>query len=120
RRAAKDRPADPSAREPDVDLAVDVVPLLGRAQTRHKTLEPFGMFRRVLEPREEVEGLAQIACMVQPPRDRRQVLEPDGDVVRSLLDDPPPLVLRKRPPVRRLPDRDERRARRLGTSEARL
>jgi hypothetical protein len=34
-----------------------------------------------LEPRQEVEGLPQVSCVIETPRDRRQVLEPGGDVV---------------------------------------
>ena len=41
------------------------------------------------------------------------------DVVRALLEDRAALVLRQRPPGGRLPDRDQRGARRLGTAERR-
>jgi hypothetical protein len=47
-----------------------------------------------LEPREEVERLAKVAAVVEPAGDRRQVLESSRDVMRALLEDPAPLILR--------------------------
>ena len=53
------------------------------------------MFGGELKPGQEVEGLFQIAPVVQPPRDRREVFKPGGDVMGALLEDPPAFVLRR-------------------------
>src|SRR5262249_35756047 len=61
-----------------------------------------------LEPGQEVERLSEVAPVVQPPRDRREVFKPGGDVMRAFLEDPPPFVLRQIPPRLGFPDRDQR------------
>src|SRR5205085_2020138 len=66
------------------------------------------------------ERLAEIARVMQPTRDRREKPERRGHVLRSLLEDRAPLVLREGPPRLRLLDGNERRARRLGPAEPRL
>src|SRR5438270_436635 len=106
--------------EPDIDFAVDVAPLLALAEPLHELLERARVLWRVLEPGEEVEGLAEVPRVVQAPGHGRQVLEARGDVVRALLEDVPPLVLRERPPLVRLADRDQRGSRRLRPVEGLL
>jgi len=75
---------------------------------------------RVFEPGEEVERLSQVAAVVETAGDRGEVLEPRGDVPGTLFEDRSSLVLAERPPLRRLPDRDERGCRRRRTAEWRL
>ena len=77
------------------------------------------MLRRVLEPGEEVERFAEVAGVVQAACDCRQVGHRLGDVAGSFLEDGAPFVLRHRPPGIGFADRDQRGARRLGTSQRR-
>ena len=72
---------------------------------------------RVFEPGQEVEGLAEIAAVIELAGDRGQIFQAAGDVVRLVLKDLPPLFLRQLPPRRRFLDRDQRRAGRLGAAE---
>ena len=67
--------------------------------------------RREFEPREEIEWLSrlQIAAMIQSARDGGQIPGAEGDMRGLLLEDAPPLVLRKIPPSLRFPDGDQRR-----------
>ena len=78
------------------------------------------MLGRVLEPGQEVEGLAKVAAMMETARHRGQVLEARGDVARSLLEDLAPLVLGELPPRLGLPDRDECCPRCLSPTKRRL
>lgn len=55
----------PGLEPPDVHFPDHVRPLGGLAQRPHKLLEGRGVRRRELEPREEVEGLTEIAAVVQ-------------------------------------------------------
>ncbi len=55
-----------TSREPDVHLAFDEHPLLRCAHHPHEVLEKICVVRRVLEPSEKVEGLAEIAGVIQP------------------------------------------------------
>src|SRR6185436_20466810 len=75
-----------------------------------------------LEPGEEVErlGVAEIAAVVQPARHGGQIFEADADVAGGLLEDRATLVLRQRPPVGALDDRDERGAGCFRSPEPRL
>src|SRR5215472_15817055 len=90
--AAPWRPST-SAGQPDVDLALGVRPLIRRAQPADELVERAGIGGRELEPREEVEVLAEIPAVMQAPGHRRQILETRRDVVRPGLEDPPPPVL---------------------------
>jgi hypothetical protein len=71
------------------------------------------MLRRELEPGQEVERLTEVPAVVQPPGDRREVVEPGRNVARALLEDPAALVLRQLPPGVCLRDGDERGASRV-------
>jgi len=66
------------------------------------------MLRGELKPGQEVEGLSQIAPVVKPPRDRREVLKTGGKVMGAFLEDPTPFVLGQIPPRLGLPDRYQR------------
>lgn len=44
-----------SARQTNIDLAFNELPLLGRPQLRHQFLERLCMFRRIIEPGQEIE-----------------------------------------------------------------
>jgi len=101
------------AREPDVDLALDVAPFLGRAQGGEQVVEGGGIARGELEPGEEIERLAQIARVVEPAGDRRQVTQADRDVGRTFLENLPPFLLRQRPPRGVFANRNQCRAGRI-------
>lgn len=58
--------------------------------------------------------------MVQPTGDRRQVLEPHGHMTGTFLEDRPPLVLGKGPPLGVLADGDQRALRRNGPAQCGL
>ena len=57
----------------DLDLTDHVAPLLGRAECGEELVERGGVARRELEPREEVERLAQLAAVVQAAGDPGQI-----------------------------------------------
>src|SRR3989442_8090453 len=78
--------------EPDVDLALNVGPLLGLTQAVDELLKGGCVLWGELEPGQEVERLAEVAAVVQPTGDRRQVLESGRDVVGALLEDPAALI----------------------------
>src|SRR5262245_8075029 len=102
------------------DLALYKAPFLRPAKTLDEALERAGVRVSELEPGQEVERLSQLAAVIKAARDRRQVVEPGRDVMRPLFEDRPPLVLRKRPPGSRLPDRYEHGSTCLGSSQAGL
>jgi hypothetical protein len=76
-----------------VDLALDVTPFLGRAQPLHQFLKTGRILRRELEPGQKVEGLGEVAPMMQAPGDRRKALKTRGDEAGAFFEDAPPLVL---------------------------
>ena len=88
-----------------------------RMSTSRSTNVHSSVERNIREPGEKVEGLAEVASVVQAPGDRRHVLHRIGDVARASLENRAPFVLREIPPGRGLADRDERRARRLRSPE---
>src|SRR5882762_4200308 len=92
------------ARRVHVDFALDKSPFFGRAQHRDQFLEQRGMFRRVFEPGEKIKGLAEIAAVIELPRDRGQIFQRAGDVVRFCLKDLAPFFLRQLPPGGGFPD----------------
>ena len=94
--------------EAQVDLAFDEGPFFGLAQPPHKFVKGRCVLGSELKPGQEVEGLSQIAPVVQPARDRREVLKTGGNVMGAFLEDPPPFVLGQIPPRLGLPDRDQR------------
>jgi len=61
------------APEPDLELTIDVAPLLGRAEHSEQLVESWRVLRGEFEPRDEVERLAELPAVVQAPRDRGQV-----------------------------------------------
>ncbi len=97
-----------------------MAPLLAGAQFGQQGVERRFVLGRELEPGEKVERLAEIARVVKPPRDGRQVLHRESDMPRPVLEDRPAFVLRHRPPCLGLADRDQRGTGRLGAAEARL
>ena len=84
---------------------------------RDQFLERVRIGGRVFEPGQEVEGLAEIAAVIELPGDRRQIFQARRNVVRSVLKNLPPLLLRQLPPRRRFLDRDQRGMGRLGAAE---
>ena len=69
------------------------------------------MVWRVLEPGRKVERrrLRDVAAVVQPTGDGREVAHAYCDVLRLLSKQIATLVLRELPPVSRFPDRHQRR-----------
>src|SRR5262249_30302544 len=74
----------------------------------------------IFEPGEEIEGLAEVAAVIELPRHLRQIFQAGRDVMRLRFQNLAPLVLAQRPPRRRFPDRDQRRRCRLVAAERRL
>src|SRR5215472_17781501 len=102
----------------NIDLTIDVPPLLGLAEPPYQLVEGAGVLGSVLEPRKEIEWFTQVATVVQTPRDGRQILETDADVPRSVLEDGTSFVLRQRPPRVRFADRNQGGPCRMRTAEA--
>src|SRR5689334_9036378 len=92
------RGAADSPRQPTVHFSLDERPLFASAEHGDEIVEGGRVLGRELEPREKVEFVTEIASVIQPPRDARQVLQRIGDVAGSFFEDGPPFVLRKRPP----------------------
>src|SRR3989442_14377888 len=61
------------------------------------------MVRPILEPGEEVEGLAKLATVVKTPGHIREMFKAVSDAVGTLFENRAPLVLREAPPSRRFP-----------------
>jgi hypothetical protein len=70
------------AHESDVNLTLNILPLLGRTQRLQQCVERSFIRRRVLEPCEEIERLVfrEIPSVVKPSRQCRKILEPDSGV----------------------------------------
>src|SRR5712691_975570 len=85
-------------RHADFDFPLHETPLLCVPQAGRENFEGGGSRFGELEPREEVEGLPELTTVVEPTGNRGEVLEPDSNVVRALLKDRSPFVLRKSPP----------------------
>src|SRR5947209_8486124 len=64
--------------QPNVDLPLDVRPLLGSSEPLKELLELRLVDGRKLKPGQEVKRLAQVASMVQAPGDLGQVLQSAG------------------------------------------
>src|SRR5258705_5200713 len=96
----------PLALHADIHLALDIAPLLGGAQRADQLLERISIGGRVFEPGQEVEGLVEVAAVIELPGDRRQIFQARRNVVRSVLKDLPPFLLRQLPPPRPLLDCD--------------
>jgi hypothetical protein len=90
----------------DLDLPLDVPPLLGLTQSCEQLVERRLVGFSELEPCQKIERLSELAAMVEAARDGGEVLRPYLDVVRTRLEDCAPLVLREVPPGVRLPDGD--------------
>src|SRR5207248_5359243 len=98
-RAKSDHPHPWSAGQPDLDLALDVGPFLGGSQASQEFVEGACVGRSELEPGEKVELFLTVPPVGQAPGDGREIVEADGDVVRPVLEDRPPLVLSEVPPL---------------------
>src|SRR6185437_4890586 len=101
----------------DLDLARDVAPLFGLAERAHQIVERGGGGVGELEPGQKVERLADVAGMVEPPGDGREISPADRHVARAGLEDRAPLVLRELPPGIRLSDRDQHGALAVGPAQ---
>ena len=73
------------ALQPQIHLALDKAPFLGDAKYRHQFLEQRGIRRVVFEPGQEIEGLAEVAAVIELAGDGGEVFQATGDVVRLLL-----------------------------------
>src|SRR5499427_8948063 len=109
-----------NARQADIDLTVNIAPLLRIPQSTHQLFEGFAMFRCIFEPREEVEGLAKLPTVVQAPGDGRQIFQADAYVARLFLEDSAALILSQIPPRLRLANGNKRGLRRLRTRKSLL
>ena len=69
------------------------------------------MVGQILEPGEEVDGLSELATMIELPGHGREIFDSGSDVVGALFEDRAPLVVRKVPLSRGFSDRDQGRAR---------
>src|SRR5690606_35026356 len=89
-----------------------VAPLFGVAQRPEQIVERRFVFCPEVEPGKKIEWLwgGQIATMMQPPSDVRQRAQTNLNVLRTLLEDRSPFILRKRPPGVTLLDGNERAA----------
>ena len=76
----------PLALHPYVHLALDIAPFFGRAQRGDQFLERSASRGRVFEPGQEVEGLAEVAAVIELAGDRRQIFQAARDVVRLVLE----------------------------------
>jgi len=92
------------SRESNVDLSFDVPPFFRLSEDTYEFLKRVDVRWSVFEPREEIEGLAEIATVVEATRDCWEVLQADPDVSRSCFEYRPPLTLAKLPPGFRLRD----------------
>jgi len=95
------------SRESNIDLSFDVPPLLGLSEDTHEFLKRVDIRWSIFEPSKEIEGLAEIATVVQATSDCWEVFQADPDVSRSGFEYPPPLTLAKLPPRLRLRDRNK-------------
>src|SRR5438105_121697 len=77
----------------DIDFALDEAPFVRRSQYGDQFVEPSLVGRRKLEPRQEIERLAEVPAVVQAAGHGRKVLQARRDVPGLLLEDRPPLVL---------------------------
>ena len=68
---------------PHIHLALDITPFFGRAQHADQFLEQLDMLGRVFEPGQEIEGLAEVAAVIELPRDRGQVFQAVGDMAAT-------------------------------------
>ncbi len=105
-------------RQPDLHLKIDVAPFSRGAQRVQHRVEGVFVLGCVLKPGEKVEGLAEIAAVMQPSGDGGQGGHADPDVMRALSEDRAPLVQGEAPPGVGLADRDQRRHRRLWPTQA--
>ncbi len=67
--------------QPDVDFALDVLPVVRLAETFDESFERGRIRAREFEPGEEVKGLAEVAAMVEPAGDSREIFEANHDVM---------------------------------------
>jgi len=109
-----------NARQADIDLAVNIAPLLRIPQSTHQLFEGFAIFRCIFKPREEVERLAKLPTVVQAPGDGRQIFQADADVARLFFEDSTALILSQSPPSLRLANGNKRGSRRLRTRKSLL
>ena len=77
----------------DIDFALDEAPFVRRSQYGDQFVEPSLVGRRKLEPRQEIERLAEVPAVVKAAGHGRKVLQARCDVPGLLLEDRPPLVL---------------------------
>src|SRR5215469_4134702 len=82
-----------NARQADIDLTINIAPLLRIPQSTHQLFKGFAMFRCIFEPCEEVERLAKLPTVVQPPGDGRRIFQADADMARPFLEDGTALIL---------------------------
>ena len=90
------------SRESNVDLPFDVPPLFRLTEDTYEFLKHVDIRWSVFEPRKEIEGLAEIATVIETTRDCWEVFQADFDVSRSGFEYRPSFTLAKLPPGFRL------------------
>src|SRR4029078_6444644 len=63
----------PFALDADIHLAFDIIPFLGRARHADQLLQQLGLRGLKLEPGHEIEGLAEVAAVVELAGDPREI-----------------------------------------------
>lgn len=81
------------AGETHINLSLHIGPLFCPAERPDEILESPGIFRSVFEPREEIEGFAQVIAVIQAACDPCGVFQANRKMVRALFKDRPPLIL---------------------------
>ena len=104
--------------QPDVDFPFHVFPFLGPAQSDHQFLKRSGLPRRILEPRQKIKWLTQIAAVVEPACNRRQIAESGDNMGGLRLKNFTTFILRQSPPGGVLGDGNQRRACGLRSAQA--
>src|SRR6516162_9658429 len=84
----------PLSARADIYFPLYVPPLRRVAQSANHLLKGIGVFRRVLEPSQEVEWLSKFSAVMQTSRYGRQVFHTNSNVPRLLLEDGSAFILR--------------------------
>ena len=101
--------------ELDIAFGCDETSEQFRPRLDQQSIRLRGVLIREREPVQEVARLrfSQISAVMQAASNGRQIFQPDLRVVRLGFEYRPPLIPRKRPPIRILPNRNQDRAIRL-------
>ena len=107
------------ALQPDLHLPLHERPLLRRAKPAQQLVKCGRVSSRELEPSQDVERLAQVAAMQQPPGNAGQLVQADPVVAGARAEQDEALVLRQAPTGVQLLDRDQGGAGRFRAAQVR-